>query len=194
MGATLVGMAIFIFFPRTDNEGNINSKSLPITVSTENKIQTKNLPENVPPKTESTIDKSTNKPFSTPALINPNLNPSGKWEGDWSSPSGAYLTADVTFNVNGPEQIEGQIIWTLKRTVDVKKMDKIGYTATEYVRGRFNPSTRGISLVGYRKDDPNEVLGNLDTYRLVLSQDNQQISGTTRNFGRWNGRFSLRRF
>jgi hypothetical protein len=182
-----------------------SDSSAPANISAQHKSETPNSVSNPTPvltptklkvivSNTQTSSTPSNKSYPISPPINPNINPRGNWNGDWSSSSGAYLTADVNLTDNGAGQIQGQIVWTLKRTVDAKKMDKIGNTATEYVRGKFNPSTRELSLAGYSKNDPNNVLANLDSYRLVLSQDNQQISGVTKNFGRWNGRFSLRRF
>lgn len=196
MAAVIITLGAAFFVTRAPAEKEI-AKTEPTTKVSE-PISNTNQPNTETKTNEPTTNKSNTiilSPTPRPMpSINPNLNPSGSWKGDWSSSSGAYLTADVNLNDNGGGQFQGQIVWTLKRTVDVKKMDKIGYTATEYVRGKFNPSTRELSLAGYSKNDPNNVLANLDSYRLVLNQDNQEISGVTKNFGRWNGRFNLRRF
>lgn len=125
--------------------------------------------------------------------VNANLSPAGSWSGEWNSPSGAFLTAEVTLRDMGGGRVDGEIVWTLRRTVSQAKKDKVGYSASEFVRGEFNPLSRGLSLKGYRKDDPSDVLSNLDTYRLTLNPNNSQITGVTSNFGRWNGRFSLSR-
>lgn len=125
--------------------------------------------------------------------VNANLSPAGSWSGEWNSPSGAFLTAEVTLRDTGDGKVDGEIVWTLRRTVSQAKKDKVGYSASEFVRGEFNPSTLGLSLRGYRKDDPSDVLSNLDTYRLTLNPNDSRITGVTSNFGRWNGRFSLSR-
>ena len=119
------------------------------------------------------------------------INPSGNWFGDWLSTSGAYLTQKVYLKLDDNNQISGQIEWTLKRTPSPEKMGKIGLSAIEYVRGRYDPSTQTVTFQGYRKDDPNNVLFNLDSYRLKLSND--KLSGLARNGGKWDGRMNLSR-
>ncbi len=114
------------------------------------------------------------------------VNPSGRWAGDWNSKS-TYFTAEAFFNEDGSGKVSGQITWTLRRTSNPKKADKVGSSATEYVQGTFNPVTRVLSLKGLRKDDPNNIVI-LDRYNLVVAADNQTITG--RSIG---GNFVLRR-
>jgi len=132
-------------------------------------------------------------PPTPPTSTTARISPAGNWSGDWSSSSGAYLTANTTLFDDGDSKVHGDIIWTLKKTATPRKLNKIGYSATEFVRGAFEPGTRKLSLVGYGKNDPNQVLDNLDSYRLVLSETNDQMAGSSSNFGRWNSRFLLKR-
>jgi hypothetical protein len=120
-------------------------------------------------------------------------SPAGKWSGDWRSTSGAHLTADVVLVIRESQRVEGEVVWVLRRTVDPSKQSKIGLSATEFVRGTFDPVARKISFAGFRKDDPYGVLANLDKYRLTLSSDGNQMTGTSSNFGRWNAHFNLTR-
>jgi hypothetical protein len=119
-------------------------------------------------------------------------SPSGQWSGNWSSSSGAYLKFDLSLNESGGKA-DGQINWTLIRTTRPDKINKIGSTATEYVSGRFDPATRQVTLGGYRKDDPNNMLVMLDQYRLNLAADGRTLRGSARNGGKWNARVDLAR-
>lgn len=120
----------------------------------------------------------------------PAVSPAGQWRGDWSSPSGAYLKFDLSLSEDGG-RVDGQIRWTLVRTTRPDKISKIGSTATEYVSGSFDPGSRRVSMSGYRKDDPANMLVMLDQYRLNLSADGRTLNGAARNGGKWNGRISL---
>lgn len=64
-------------------------------------------------------------------------------------------------------------------------------SATEFVRGRFDPGTRVLTMAGYRKDDPNNVLVMVDNYRLNLSGDSRALGGKARNGGSWNATMKL---
>jgi len=115
----------------------------------------------------------------------------GFWKGKWTTDSGTMLDIEFTLRSVGENRIEGQIKWTMRRTVRPDKQDKIGLSATEYIRGNFDPSTRLLSASGYRKDDPYDVLVMLDNYRLTVSEDGYRLTGVARNGGRWNGHLDL---
>lgn len=117
----------------------------------------------------------------------------GRWVGDWSSPSGAYLTIVMDLNDDGTGSVTGEIKWTLRRTTRPEKIDKIGLSATEFVNGRFDSVSRTLNISGYRKYDPNNVLVMLDSYRLNLSGDTHHLNGSARNGGKWNARVNLAR-
>lgn len=134
-----------------------------------------------------------NSNTASSAAEKPRRSPSGTWNGDWLSPSGAYLTMALSVHDDGMGNLSGQINWTLRRSNRPDKMNKIGLTATEYVSGSFADDTGTLSLRGYRKDDPNNVLVMVDTYRLQLSPDSRRISGSARNGGKWNARVNLSR-
>ncbi len=119
--------------------------------------------------------------------------PVGRWSGDWSTSTGAYLTINLYLSENGTGKVDGRVEWTLQRTTRSDKMSKIGMSATEYVRGQFDPTTRLLTMTGYRKEDPNDVLVMLDSYRLNLSPDGRHLNGAARNGGKWNGRVKLGR-
>jgi hypothetical protein len=121
------------------------------------------------------------------------LSPHGRWVGDWSSPSGAYLTIVMDLNDDGTGSVAGKIEWTLRRTTRPEKINKIGLSATEFVNGHFDPVSRTLNLNGYRKNDPNNVLVMLDSYRLALSGDTHRLNGTARNGGKWNASVNVSR-
>jgi len=127
------------------------------------------------------------------AYQTPRRSPAGRWDGDWSSPSGAYLTISVDLNDDGSGGVNGRINWTLQRTNRPEKMSKIGLSATEYVSGTYDPVSGAVSLRGYRKDDPYGVLVMLDAYRLSVSSDSRRLTGKARNGGKWNGSVNLTR-
>jgi hypothetical protein len=89
--------------------------------------------------------------------------------------------------------LDGSIRWTMRQTARSDKNDKIGLSATEYVRGTFDPTTGVINLTGYSKDDPNNVLVMVDVYKLQISTDGRKLTGKARNGGKWNGKVDLSR-
>jgi hypothetical protein len=141
--------------------------------------------KNVQPNTQSSYVANTQGATPAPPTINPNLTPAGNWRGDWNSKT-TYFTATASFTETGGK-VSGQIVWTLQRTSNPKKLNKVGVSATEYVQGTFNPATRMVSLRGYRKDDPNNIVI-LDRYNLSLAENNQALSGRS-----ISGNFVLRR-
>lgn len=119
------------------------------------------------------------------ASDNTNLTPDGNWAGDWNSNNTTY-TATAKFEEKNGE-VSGQIVWTLKRTTNPKKIDKVGTSAVEFVEGKYDLQTKLLSFHGVRKNDPNEIVI-LDKYNLSLSDDNQTLMGAS-----INGRFILKR-
>lgn len=122
----------------------------------------------------------------------PAFKPSGVWKGEWTSEKGGLSSAVATLNDDGANQISGFIVWTLRRSINPNKKDRTGMKAVEYVQGTYDPLTRVVSVTGYRKKDPNDLIV-LDSYRLTLSEDNNRLQGATRNQGRWSGRLRLER-
>jgi hypothetical protein len=137
-------------------------------------------------KTIRAVNTATDQPTA-------NLNPAGKWKGEWSTASGTLLDFELTLNETGSNNLEGQIKWTMRKTARPDKMDKIGLSATEFVRGTFDPATGSVNMSGYGKDDPNNVLVMLDVYKLNVSSDGHTLSGSARNGGKWNGHIKLTR-
>lgn len=134
-------------------------------------------------------DSPTPKPASSVTAF----DPAGRWSGQWSTDSGSLYDIEVGLSVSQDNRLDGQIRWTMRRTALPNKTDKIGLSATEYVRGSFDPSTGVVNFSGYRKDDPNSMLVMLDAYKLNISKDGKTMNGAARNGGKWNGRVKLSR-
>lgn len=183
MGTALVAMAVFMFLPRNTSDKsdttNQNAKTEQNSKAVENTGQTGTVAAK---NTQQTPVLPSN---TSQIKTDPNLTPSGSWSGEWNSKT-TYFTATADFTESGGK-VSGQIVWTIRRTTNPKKIDKIGASAVEYVQGAFNPATRMLSLKGYRKDDPNNIVI-LDRYNLILAEDNQTINGRS-----INGNFILRR-
>jgi hypothetical protein len=67
---------------------------------------------------------------------------------------------------------------------------KEGRTGVEYIWGSYAPQSRSLNLEGYRRDDPQGILG-LDKYRLTLSENLGEIQGITWDHGTWKAVFRL---
>lgn len=119
------------------------------------------------------------------ATRNATLSPDGTWAGDWNTEKTDFTATAKFKEING--EVSGQIVWTLKRTTNPKKIEKVGTSAVEYVEGNFNSQTKMLNLRGVRKDDPNEIVI-LDKYNLSLSENNQMLMGVS-----INGQFILKR-
>ena len=179
------GMASYIAFRPGDDSDKFQ------TVSTTKATNTQSETPGMANAVNAVVPPAANEPLTPPSRRTSTAT--GRWNGSWSSPSGAYL--DVVFNLNddGTGRVSGQFDWTLRRTRRPEKMSKIGMSAIEYVNGTFDPVSRKLSLQGYRKDDPNGVLVMLDQYRLTLSPDERSMSGSAKNGGKWNARINAAR-
>jgi hypothetical protein len=187
LATALVGLAVVVYVTRSKESGKEKAEANYSNSSTGYK--TSQVDSNVAKNSTSAsvISAPANVPVTKPST------PAGTWAGDWTSPSGAYLTLKVSLNDDGAGNVQGQIEWTLQRTNRSEKMNKIGMSAVEYVRGRYDSSGRNLAMSGYRKDDPNNVLVMVDDYRLSLSADDRNLSGAARNGGKWDGKIRLGR-
>jgi len=189
MAAIIVALGAAFFVTRTPTEKETAKTESP-TQSSESVFNTEQSntenKKSEPRTNKPNINVFSQSPRPMPS-IDPNLNPSGKWTGDWTS-SKAHYTAVLVLNDNGGGKFTGEILWTLQRHTNPKKTYKVGATATEYVQGTFNPTTRTIFLSGYRKNDPSDIVV-LDKYNLTLAENNQNLGGTSKS----NGRFNLSR-
>lgn len=121
------------------------------------------------------------------------ISPAGKWKGKWLASVGSSFVAELILKDEGEGKISGKIIWTLRETINPKKMEKIGQSATEYVEGNYDAETRKLTISGYDKDDPYELI-NLDDYYMTLSSNNRRLGGVAQSRGRLDGRFDLARY
>jgi hypothetical protein len=187
LATALVGLTVVFYVTRSKESGKEKTEANYSNSSTEYKTSqvNSNLPKNSTPA--SVVSEPANVPISNP------YSPRGTWAGDWTSPSGAYLTIKLNLNDDGAGNVQGQIEWTLQRTNRPEKMNKIGMSAVEYVRGKYDTSSRNLTMSGYRKDDPNNVLVMVDDYRLSISQDDRNLNGAARNGGKWDGKMRLQR-
>ena len=171
----------------------INRDSLfPQTTANTKSENTVKTPPPSPAPTPQTVNttKNTIQPI-TGAVVYP--SPLGKWKGEWSTLSGTLLDFDLTLEEADTTAIQGNIYWTLRKSARPDKADKIGLSATEYVRGTYDPATGTLNLKGYNKDDPNGMLVMLDVYKLNIATGGHSLTGHARNGGKWNGNVRLTR-
>jgi type II secretion system protein G len=114
------------------------------------------------------------------------------WSGTWQSPAGFVYDAELRLHLNPNGSVEGRLDWLLQKAPAERKdyVGKTGARGTEFIWGTFDPQTRNLDMVGYRRDDPQVILG-LDKYRLTLSEKGEEIKGATWNHGTWAAAFTL---
>lgn len=178
----LAAMGIFMFAMRGDEKKETANQNAKSENASENTNRAENIVKNTPTNTG-------NSNQTVQPKINPNLTPAGNWSGDWNSTGkyATYFTATANFTDDGAGKVSGQIVWTLQRTNNPKKIDKVGTSATEYVQGVYNPASRSLSLRGVRKDDPYAIVI-LDRYNLILAENNLMMNGKSKG-----GNFILKR-
>jgi hypothetical protein len=114
------------------------------------------------------------------------------WTGTWINNIGHVYYAEMHLTVLKDGTIEGRIDWTLEKSPRESEQSNLGMKGVEYVKGKYDAESRVLSFYGYSKDDPNTILG-LDTYRLLLAENELVIGGITENHGDWLGIFNLTR-
>ena len=115
----------------------------------------------------------------------------GPWNGVWTASNFRY-EATMALNAGTNGDINGSINWTLRASPRATDANKIGMKGVEYVRGKYYPDSGTLVFEGYRKDDPNAIIG-LDMYRLVISPTHNSLGGITWHHGPWTGEFFLTR-
>jgi len=117
------------------------------------------------------------------------------YNGTWTKITTTYaFDFDLILNVNAANQVEGYFIWKAVHYDEFNILskeyyeDKLGMTAKEYVKGTYNPKEREYLLKGYKKEDPNAIIG-IDTYKLQIDE-NGNIGGTTNANGTWMGKIN----
>ncbi len=183
LAAGFVAALIFIFaVPGRNDEAK---KSEP-TGSVAPGITTPNA---LPPAADSKTAATNGAP---PPRVTSQLSPGGDWSGEIIYPSGSVFSARLTVADSGDGQVSGQILWTLLRTTNQNKMHLAGTSATEFVRGTFDPDTRRLVVSGHSKNDPTGDLIILDKYRLTMSTDGRSLTGFSFG-GKTRGRLTLRK-
>ena len=182
LAAALVILNLDRIFPKKDDAA----------VSLANNAKSPPLPSPSATNTRIAANAATT-PTPKTMTLTATISPTGKWKGDWSTTTGTLLDIEITLNDTNNNGLDGQIKWTLRKTARPDKTDKIGLSATEFVRGTFDPAAGAIKMSGYRKDDPDTVLVMLDDYKLTISPDGKSLTGLARNGGKWNGHLRLTR-
>ena len=116
-----------------------------------------------------------------------------QFNGTWTKVNTSYqFDFDLILEVKESNRVEGYFIWKLVRFDENNTSSKqyyqkkLGMTGKEYVKGTYNRSSGEYILKGYKKQDPNAIIG-MDTYHLKLGE-NGDIGGTTNANGSWLGR------
>jgi hypothetical protein len=141
----------------------------------------------------STNDVSVVAPVRISPATSSTLDVTGRWSGEWSTQKGYLFTCSMDLQLSDQTVVTGKIDWVFKLSPRIEEQHLIGRSATEFVRGSFDPRTRALMFQGYDKQDPYEVIG-LDSYHLALSDDAREIRGKTlTNNANWEGVFVVRR-
>ena len=120
-----------------------------------------------------------------------------QFEGTWIKLNTTYLFEfDLVLTHKNNNTVEGYFVWKVIRYDEGSALskdhykDRLGTIAKEFIKGSYHPDTREYLLKGYKKEDPNHIIG-LDTYYLKVDQNND-IGGTTNangsHLGRINGK------
>jgi hypothetical protein len=115
----------------------------------------------------------------------------GPWKGTWTGNKFGY-TAVMTLVVAADGTVAGTINWTLSTVPNSKAEHLVGMTGIENIRGNYNPTAAVLSVAGYSKADPNDIV-ELDQYLLVVAPNRETMGGLTGEHGAWTGQFFLSR-
>ena len=120
------------------------------------------------------------------------------FKGNWTKLETTYdFKFDLYIQFTSGNQVKGVFHWEVMNydeNLEWSKeyyREKIGDAAKEYVRGTYNPKTKQYILKGYKKDDPNLIIG-LDLYRLK-ENENGDIDGDSKTNNTWKGRVNGKR-
>ena len=116
-----------------------------------------------------------------------------QFNGTWTKINTTYeFDFILTLRIDKANQVEGHFDWKVVKYDEHNNSskqyyeNKIGMTAKEFVRGRYDTTNNELNLKGYKKEDPNNIIG-LDIYTLKIDE-NGNIGGTTNALGTWLGR------
>jgi hypothetical protein len=111
------------------------------------------------------------------------------WKGTFTD-AATVFEAQMQLQPAASGAVAGQIVWTLTRHANPERARNVGKRGIEYVRGTYVQEKRELYLQGYRRDDPDHVIG-LDRYRLQLDTANSHMQGITWDNGTQEGKFTL---
>jgi len=111
------------------------------------------------------------------------------WRGYWTD-RGYLYEARLSLRCADDNSIDGEIHWTLRRSPRQQEQARLGLRSFEYIKGRYDPSTRKLEFEGHDLGSQAGILGH-DKYRLTLSPNALVIEGITWSHGPWTGRLKL---
>ena len=121
------------------------------------------------------------------------------FNGTWTKINTTYeFEFDLILRMKESNRVEGYFIWKLVRYDENNTSSKqyyekkMGMTGIEYVIGIYNHSKSEYILKGYKKQDPQGIIG-MDIYNLKLGE-NGDIGGITNANGTWLGRINGTKF
>ena len=117
--------------------------------------------------------------WSEPRTSSKELAPD--WSGTWVGERGYEFTFQLHVDRKGPDssEVEGWFEYRLTKAPGESRFrEQLGRVGREYVRGRYEPSTRSLTLRGYRTDAP--AFLTLDEYRLEIGATGRSLSGRAR--------------
>lgn len=181
LATALIAVGIYLFFLRDTPSGK-ESATGPVQPTAAS-----------PASTPNAVNTASQLPAVKPPApqIDPDLTPAGNWSGGLTYGNGSAFSASVRLDQSAAGQVTGQIVWTLLRTANPKKMGLSGQSATEFVSGTFDAVTKTVTLAGVRKDDPAGMII-LDKYRLTISDDGRSMNGISFG-GKSRGTFRLKK-
>jgi hypothetical protein len=103
------------------------------------------------------------------------------WIGVWEGDNGHKFSFKLHLEPRGKDRkdLEGWFEFTLTHAPPESRLtERIGDSGREFVRGRWDPPTRMLTLNGYRVDAPGLLA--IDAYRIQISASGMALEGTTR--------------
>lgn len=114
---------------------------------------------------------------------------SGTWTGKWTNRIGHAFDLDMKIEEQDGK-LKGFVIWTLRKTPRKYEKPYRGKSATSFVRGSYDESSRKLVIEGFSKIDPYGIIG-YGEYRLEVSKSGKQINGISKSrwSKTWDGKF-----
>ena len=112
----------------------------------------------------------------------------GDWLGEWTNPDGHKFSCVLHIAETDSGQLQAEFVWRIDKSPRSWEQSKLGLTGKEFAKGSYEKETRKVLLNGYRKEDPNYIIG-IDKYKLQLNKAGTFLEGKTWNHGTWEGKF-----